>query len=76
MVGGTIQPVILSGGSGARLWPLSRALYPKQLLALTGGRPMIVETAARVDGEGFRPPMVICNDAHRFIIADQLLSAP
>ena len=69
----TITPVILSGGSGTRLWPLSRTLYPKQLLALAGERSMLQETAARVsDGARFAPPLVVCNDAHRFIVAEQL----
>ena len=68
-----ITPVILSGGSGTRLWPLSRTLYPKQLLALAGERSMLQETAARVsDGARFEPPLVVCNDAHRFIVAEQL----
>ena len=69
----TITPVILSGGSGTRLWPLSRTLYPKQLLALASERSMLQETAARVsDGARFAPPLVVCNDAHRFIVAEQL----
>jgi len=75
----TLYPVILSGGSGTRLWPVSRALFPKQLLALTGPRTMLQETALRVrdgagDGESghFAEPMIICNAEHRFIVADQL----
>lgn len=68
-----LYPVILSGGSGTRLWPVSRALFPKQLLALTGPRTMLQETALRVrDGDRFAEPMVICNAEHRFIVADQL----
>ena len=68
-----IHPVILSGGTGTRLWPLSRALHPKQLQALVGERTMIQETAARVgDTKRFAPPLVICNDAHRFVVAEQL----
>ena len=68
-----IHPVILSGGSGTRLWPVSRALFPKQLLALTGPRTMLQETALRVrDGARFAEPMVICNAEHRFIVAEQL----
>jgi len=71
-----IHPVILSGGSGTRLWPLSRTLYPKQLLALAAERSMLQETAVRIaDPERFAPPMVVCNEAHRFIIAEQLLEA-
>jgi mannose-1-phosphate guanylyltransferase/mannose-6-phosphate isomerase len=66
-------PVILSGGSGTRLWPLSRELYPKQLLPLVGNRTMLQETAARVDGvAGVGAPVVVCNEAHRFMVAEQL----
>lgn len=68
-----IVPVILSGGSGTRLWPLSRSSYPKQLLDLTSDRTMLQETAARVsESEIFTPPIVISNDAHRFTIASQM----
>jgi mannose-1-phosphate guanylyltransferase / mannose-6-phosphate isomerase len=68
-----IHPVILSGGSGTRLWPMSRALYPKQLLALTGERSLLQETAHRVAGDaGFAPPLIVANEEHRFIIAEQL----
>jgi len=67
-----IHPVILSGGAGMRLWPLSRAHYPKQLLPLISDDTMLQETARRVDGPGFAPPIVICNDEHRFIVAEQL----
>ena len=70
-----ITPVILSGGSGSRLWPLSRSLYPKQFLPLAGQQTMIQETALRVCGEGFADPVVICNEEHRFIVAEQLRSA-
>ncbi len=68
----SIVPVILSGGSGTRLWPLSRKAMPKQLLPLAGTRTMIQETVARVQGEGFAAPLVICNQEHRFLIAEQL----
>jgi mannose-1-phosphate guanylyltransferase/mannose-6-phosphate isomerase len=70
-----ILPVILSGGSGSRLWPLSRKALPKQLLALVGERTMIQETALRATGEGFAPPLVISNQEHRFLIAEQLRAA-
>jgi len=69
----TLVPVILSGGAGTRLWPLSRELLPKQLLALTGERTMIQETAARLAGfPGATGPVVVCNEAHRFLVAEQL----
>ncbi|HEV2270403.1 MAG TPA: mannose-1-phosphate guanylyltransferase/mannose-6-phosphate isomerase [Steroidobacteraceae bacterium] len=67
-----LTPVILSGGAGTRLWPLSRELYPKQLLALTGERTMIQQTALRLEGLAAAAPVVVCNDAHRFLVAEQL----
>src|SRR5205085_9787680 len=68
-----IYPVILSGGSGTRLWPMSRSLYPKQLLALVGEHSLLQETALRVTNHaGYAAPMVIANEEHRFIIAEQL----
>ena len=67
-----IHPVIMSGGAGSRLWPLSRQLYPKQLLPLAGVRTMIQETAERVKGAQFATPLVVCNQEHRFLIAEQL----
>lgn len=73
MINGLIHPVVLSGGAGTRLWPLSRTLYPKQLLPLTGRDSLIQDTVARVsDPERFAAPLVICNEEHRFIIAEQL----
>src|SRR5574338_1362208 len=69
-------PVILSGGSGTRLWPLSRELYPKQLLPLVGERTMLQETAARVAGmTDVGGPIVVCNESHRFMVAEQLLES-
>jgi mannose-1-phosphate guanylyltransferase/mannose-6-phosphate isomerase len=65
-------PVILSGGAGSRLWPLSRELYPKQLLPLVESRTMLQATAARVEGTGAAGPIVVCNEAHRFMVAEQL----
>ena len=70
---GRIHPVLLSGGSGTRLWPLSRRAYPKQLLPLTGEHTMIQQTTLRVaDADAFAPPLVVCNDEHPFINAEQL----
>jgi mannose-1-phosphate guanylyltransferase/mannose-6-phosphate isomerase len=69
-------PVILSGGSGTRLWPLSRELYPKQLLPLVGKGTMLQETLARVAGvDGVGAPVVVCNENHRFLVAEQILEA-
>ena len=68
-----ITPVILSGGSGTRLWPLSRSARPKQLLSLTHELTMLQLTAARTaDGSRFAPPMVVANAAHADLIEDQL----
>ena len=67
-----ITPVILSGGSGTRLWPLSRELYPKQLLPLVGERTMLQETVQRLDGLDAAQAIVVCNDSHRFLVAEQL----
>ena len=67
-----LLPVIMAGGSGTRLWPLSRELFPKQFLALDGQRSMLQATVARLDGLTRTPPLVICNEAHRFLVAEQL----
>ena len=68
-----VFPVILSGGAGTRLWPLSREMYPKQLLALTSQYSMLQDTALRLAGiQGARAPLVVCNEAHRFSVAEQL----
>lgn len=68
-----ITPVVLSGGAGTRLWPLSRELYPKQLLPLVGDQTLLQQTLMRLDGlEGITEPIVVCNDAHRFMVAEQL----
>ena len=68
-----LVPVILSGGAGTRLWPLSREMYPKQLLALTGKHTMLQDTALRLGGiAGTEPPIVVCNEAHRFTVAEQI----
>src|SRR6202521_3862153 len=69
----TIHPVVLSGGSGTRLWPLSRAAYPKQLMPLVSERSLLQETLERVaDPALFAAPILICNDDHRFLVAEQL----
>ncbi len=73
-----IQPVILSGGSGTRLWPLSREQHPKQLLPLTGDLSLLQDTARRLDGFAAAPvaaPLVVCNEEYRFITAEQLRTA-
>ena len=68
-----IVPVILSGGAGTRLWPLSRELYPKQLLPLIGEQTMLQETLLRLAGlPDLAAPVVVCNEAHRFMVAEQL----
>src|SRR5215469_147163 len=67
-----VHPVILSGGAGSRLWPLSRRLLPKQLLPLAGPRTMIQETALRFGTGEFASSTIVCNEEHRFLIAEQL----
>lgn len=67
-----IVPVVLSGGSGTRLWPLSLPARPKQFLSLSGAGSLFQETVQRVHGAGFGPPLVIGNQEHRFLIAEQL----
>ncbi|MBB5530271.1 mannose-1-phosphate guanylyltransferase/mannose-6-phosphate isomerase [Stenotrophomonas maltophilia] len=68
----SIQPVILSGGSGTRLWPLSREAYPKQFLPLAGELTMLQATWQRVAPLAARGPLVIANEEHRFVAAEQL----
>ncbi|MBU0731216.1 MAG: NTP transferase domain-containing protein, partial [Proteobacteria bacterium] len=68
-----IVPVILAGGTGTRLWPLSRSLYPKQLLALVSDNTMLQDTIQRVQGDSLiAEPIVICNSDQRFMVAEQL----
>ena len=68
-----IYPVILSGGYGTRLWPLSRAALPKQLLPLASEQTMLQETALRVAGRPeLQAPLIVCGDEHRFLVAEQL----
>lgn len=67
-----LTPVILSGGSGTRLWPLSRKEYPKQYLPLVGDNTMLQETILRLDGlDNLTDPIIICNADHRFLVAEQ-----
>ncbi|MGZ4479968.1 MAG: mannose-1-phosphate guanylyltransferase/mannose-6-phosphate isomerase [Nocardioidaceae bacterium] len=72
VIPGRVIPVILSGGTGTRLWPLSRELYPKQLLPLLSEVSLLQETAWRVRGRRYAAPMVVCSAEHRFVIAEQL----
>ena len=65
-------PIILSGGAGTRLWPYSRASYPKQFLPLVGDKTMLQETVSRLGDVG--APIVVCNQDHRFMVAEQLRS--
>ena len=67
-----VVPVILSGGTGSRLWPMSRASYPKQLLALLGQQSMLQQTVLRSGYVGYGAPLLVCNDEHRFLIAEQV----
>jgi mannose-1-phosphate guanylyltransferase/mannose-6-phosphate isomerase len=69
-----LVPVILSGGAGTRLWPLSRELHPKQMLPLVGSNTMLQDTVRRLAGLEVAAPMVVCNEAHRFLVAEQLRS--
>lgn len=71
-----IVPVFLAGGSGTRLWPLSREQCPKQFLKLLGDKTLLQDTALRAQGlDGVEPPIALCGDKHRFIVAEQLLEA-
>ncbi|BDY68343.1 mannose-1-phosphate guanylyltransferase 1 [Escherichia coli] len=67
-----LLPVIMAGGTGSRLWPMSRELHPKQFLRLYGQRSMLQETVLRLDDVDAREPVVICNQEHRFLVAEQL----
>ena len=70
-----IVPVILSGGSGTRLWPVSRESFPKQFWPLVSERSMIEETARRALGPGFAAPIVVCNEEHRFLVGEEMRRA-
>lgn len=67
-----LLPVIMAGGSGSRLWPLSRTHYPKQFISLTSDNTMLQDTMARLEGIEHKSPFLICNEEHRFIVAEQL----
>ncbi len=69
-----LKPVLLSGGVGSRLWPVSREAYPKQFLPLAGEDSMLVDTLNRTQGLEGGAPMLVCNEEHRFIVAEQLRS--
>lgn len=71
-----IAPVILSGGSGTRLWPMSRAAHPKQFLPLADDATMFEATLARASGDGFAAPVIVANARHAALIAAQLGNAP
>ena len=70
-----LSPVILAGGGGTRLWPLSREHYPKQFLSLFGEKTLLQETLSRLNGLNtsidVSDPVIICNEAHRFLVAEQ-----
>lgn len=67
-----LLPVIMAGGSGSRLWPLSRSLYPKQFISLASDKTMLQDTLLRLEGLAHQDPLLICNQEHRFIVAEQL----
>lgn len=67
-----IVPVIMAGGSGSRLWPLSRQLHPKQFLKLCGDSTLLQQTLARLSGLDTSAPLIICNEDHRFLVAEQI----
>ena len=70
-----IRPVIMAGGSGSRLWPLSREAAPKQLLPLVSDRSLLQQTLLRVSAPTFLPPIIVCNEQYRFLIAEQIRDA-
>ena len=71
-----ITPVILSGGSGTRLWPLSRTMYPKQFIRFFNGKcSLLTSTLRRIDDAGFAAPTIICNNDHRFLVREELANA-
>jgi len=71
----TITPVLLCGGSGTRLWPLSRKSYPKQFVPLLGAETLFQASARRLSGDGFDAPLIVTNSDFRFIVTEQLSGA-
>ncbi|HEY7776357.1 MAG TPA: sugar phosphate nucleotidyltransferase, partial [Kineobactrum sp.] len=67
-----LTPVLLSGGVGSRLWPVSRELHPKQFLPLAGELTMLQQTLQRTGNLESSAPIVVCNEEHRFMVAEQL----
>ena len=73
--GGSVQPVLLAGGTGTRLWPMSRGLFPKQYMALVSSETMLADSAGRLTGKPFGAPILIVNNDHRFIAGEQIRDA-
>ena len=67
-----IEAVIMAGGSGTRLWPMSRSIYPKQFLKLTGNHSMLQLTIKRLEPLNISSSVIVCNEEHRFLVAEQL----
>lgn len=74
-VSSLIYPVILSGGAGTRLWPVSRQLKPKQFHPIVSDKSLFADTLDRIDDKKFAPPTVICNEDHRFLVAEEFRAA-
>ena len=70
-----ITPVLLCGGSGTRLWPISRKSYPKQFVPLTGEKSLFTASAERLSGPDYAPPVVVTGSDFRFIVTEQLMQA-
>lgn len=70
-----ITPVLLCGGSGTRLWPLSRKAYPKQFVPLVGTETLFQASAKRLSGDGYSAPIILTNSDFRFIVTEQLATA-